>query len=132
MKTAAAGAAYFALVFTVGFALGVVRTLFLVPRYGDRAAELMEMPVILVVSFVAARWITGALSMPYGLVRRLAMGCFGLALMLGAEFILVLPVRGLTIGEYFATRDPVGAGAYYFALAMFALMPAFVQRGGSR
>ena len=132
MKTVAAGAAYFALVFAAGFALGVVRTLYFVPRYGDRAAELLEAPVMLVVSFVAARWIAGRLSMPYAPGRRLAIGAIGLVLMLGAELILVLPVRGLTIEEYFVTRDSVAASAYYFLLAVFALMPALVRRAGSR
>ena len=33
--------AYFAIVFSIGFALGVVRTLWVAPRVGERAAELI-------------------------------------------------------------------------------------------
>ena len=37
--TLKAGAAYFAIVFAVGFALGTVRTLFLAPRLGEQIAD---------------------------------------------------------------------------------------------
>lgn len=37
-------AVYFGIVFGVGFLLGVVRVPLLVPRFGERAAELAEMP----------------------------------------------------------------------------------------
>jgi hypothetical protein len=36
------GALYFAAVFATGFVLGAIRTLWLVPRMGTRAAELIE------------------------------------------------------------------------------------------
>ena len=35
---------YFALVFGAGFVLGTIRTLWVVPRFGTRMAELMETP----------------------------------------------------------------------------------------
>jgi hypothetical protein len=44
-----AGLAYFALVFGAGFVLGVLRVSFLVPRFGERIAELGEMPLMLAV-----------------------------------------------------------------------------------
>jgi len=51
-----AGGLYFALVFGAGFVLGTIRTLWVVPRVGTRMAELMEAPIMLVVTVVAARW----------------------------------------------------------------------------
>ena len=56
MQMAKAGLLYFALVFGTGFLLGPIRLLWLVPRFGTRIAELMEMPVMLVVIVLAARW----------------------------------------------------------------------------
>ena len=43
-RTIKAGIAYFALVFGAGFVLGMIRVPFLVPRLGERVAELVEMP----------------------------------------------------------------------------------------
>jgi hypothetical protein len=56
MQVVKAGALYFALVFAVGFVLGASRTLWVVPRLGTRMAELMEMPIMLAVTIVVARW----------------------------------------------------------------------------
>lgn len=57
MRVLIRGSLYFALVFAVGFALGAVRVLWLVPRLGERAAELLEAPFMLAASFFFARWV---------------------------------------------------------------------------
>jgi hypothetical protein len=121
-----AGAFYFAVIFAVGFVLGAVRTLWVVPLFGTRMAELMEMPIMLVVTIVAARWTVLRLSVPSMWSARLGMGCIALILMLIAEFGFVLWIRGLSIKEYFATRDPVSGAAYYLLLVVFAIMPRLV------
>lgn len=122
-----AGALYFALVFGAGFALGRIRTLWVVPRVGTRIAELMKMPIILVVTIVAARWTVLRLSVPMMWSARLE-GCMALVLMLIAEFGFVLWIRGLSIKEYFAMRDPVSGTAYYLLLIVFAIMPILLAR----
>jgi len=122
------GAFYFALVFVVGFALGIVRTLWIVPRTGPRAAELMEAPIMLAVSAVAAGWLVRMLRLPPTPVYRLGMGGIALVLMLLAEFTLVLSLRGLSLRQYLATRDPISGTVYYLALVLFALMPMLVAR----
>lgn len=119
---------YFALVFAVGFALGTVRTLWVVPRLGARTAELMEQPVMLGVSVLAARWVARRIGVPPRWPRRLAMGCVALALMLVAEFSVVLWIRGLTIRGYLESRDPVSGAAYFIALGAFAVVPILVGR----
>ena len=45
---------YFALVFAAGFVLGTIRTLWAVPWLGVRTAELVELPIMLGVSIIAA------------------------------------------------------------------------------
>ena len=54
-RTIKAGMTYFALVFGAGFLLGSIRVPFLVPRLGERAAELIEMPFMFVAIVVSAR-----------------------------------------------------------------------------
>ena len=127
-QIAKAGVIYFALVFAAGFVLGTIRTLWIVPRVGSRSAELMEAPFMLVITTVTARWIVASLAVPALWPPRLGMGAIALALLLIAEFALVSSVRGVSIKEYLATRDPVSGTVYYAMLGLFALMPLLVER----
>jgi len=123
-----AGVLYFAVVFGAGFVLGTIRTLWVVQRVGVRTAELMEMPIMLAVTIVAARWTVLRLSVPMMWSARLEMGCIALVLMLIAEFGFVLWIRGLSIKEYFSTRDPVSGATYYLLLIVFAIMPFLARK----
>jgi hypothetical protein len=51
------------------------------------------------------------------------MGFLAFVLLLAAEFGLVLQIRGLSIAEYVAGRDPVSGTVYYMMLGVFAVMP---------
>lgn len=113
---------YFGIVFAAGFLLGVVRVLWLVPRVGERTAELMEIPLMLAVILLAARRVARRQRLPAGPAARLPVGALALALMVGAEIALVVG-RGFTLAEYVALRDPVSGAAYLASLGLFALMP---------
>ncbi|MBV8049727.1 MAG: hypothetical protein JOZ80_00985 [Acidobacteriaceae bacterium] len=133
IRTVKAGLLYFAIVFGVGFLLGPIRLLWLVPRVGTRSAELMEAPIMLVVSMFAAYWTIRWLAVPAIFACRLGMGLLALILMLSAEFSLVLWLRGMSLKQYFATRDPVSGTVYDVVLGIFALIPMFVRlRSDSR
>jgi hypothetical protein len=123
-----AGLLYFALTFGAGFVLGPIRILWLEPRLGVRTAELLEMPVMVAVIFVAARWVTGRLAVPPSAGPRLGTGMLAAVLLLTVEFGLVLRLRGLTLEDYFASRDPVSGGAYYASVVLLAIMPLLVNR----
>ena len=45
-----AGALYFSVVFGAGFVLGTIRTLWVLPSFGARRAELMEATIILAIT----------------------------------------------------------------------------------
>ena len=122
---------YFALTFGAGFVLGPFRILVLVPRLGARTAELIEMPVMIGITWLAARWVTQKFSVPPERGPRLSVGVMAGALLLLAEFTLVLRLRGLTLEEYFATRDPVSGIAYYAAVLLLVLMPLLVNRSAA-
>jgi hypothetical protein len=128
MRILEAGALYFALVFGSGFLLGVVRTLLVEQRLGARKAELLEMPIMLVVTVVAARWTLATLDVPSATFPRVAVGFIALLFLLAAEFGLVLRLRHLSVRQYLASRDPVSGTAYYLMLLVFALMPLLIAR----
>jgi hypothetical protein len=128
MQILKAGVLYFALVFGAGFVLGLIRILWVVPRFGTRMAELMEAPIMFAVILIAARRIVRRLAVPSTPSRRLGMGCIALGFLLAAEFSLVLWLRGLSIREYLATRDPVSGTIYCLMLGVLAIMPLLVAR----
>ncbi len=84
-----AALAYFGVVFAFAFVLGIVRTLLLAPMIGDMAAVLVELPIVLTISWIAAgrilrRWrLTGAKAGP-----RLAVGGLAFVFLMLAEFLL--------------------------------------------
>jgi hypothetical protein len=123
-----AGAVYFALVFGAGFVLGTLRVLWLVPIVGTRTAELLEVPVMLTVIILSARWVVRHFSMPYTASSRLGMGCMALALILVLDFTVVLWIRGISFGQYIESFDPVAGPAYFVMLGVCAIMPLLVAR----
>lgn len=128
MQILKGGVLYFALVFGAGFVLGTIRTLWIVPSFGTRTAELMETPIMFVITVLAARWVARRLLLPPTLAIRLGVGFVALGLLLVTEFTVVLWLRGLTIGEYLAGRDPVAGTVYVMMLGAFAVMPLLVAR----
>ena len=86
----------------------------------------MEAPIMFVVIVLSARWVARRLAISPSFARRLPVGLVGLGLLLLAEFAVVLCLRGLTIAEYFASRDPVAGTVYIVMLIVFALMPFLV------
>lgn len=83
---------------------------------------------MLAVAIAAAHWIIRSLAVPSATLIRLGMGCVALTLMLLAEFTFVLWLRGLSIRQYFATRDPIAGTVYYITLGAFAVMPLLPGR----
>ena len=119
-----AGVLYFALVFGTGFVLGLIRTLWLLPKVGPRIAELMEMPIMFVVIVLAARWVVRRFSSAHGL----SIGLMALGFLLFAELAVAFWLRHLTPAEYIASRDPVAGTVYALLLGVFAIMPALLAR----
>ena len=114
---------YFAFVIGAGFLLGMVRVPFLVPRIGERWAELAEMPVMAGVIFLAAAYVLR--KFPAIVVRSLSLlvGFLALTFAVGAELVLALAIQSHTLGEYVASRDRVSGSVYVVMLIVFALMP---------
>lgn len=123
-----AGVVYFGLVFGAGFILGPIRILAVVRRFGERVAELMEAPLMLIVIVLTARLVIRRMVPGATFGERLAVGLLGLALGLVFEFTFVSGLRGLTPADYFRQRDPVAGAVYYLILGLFSIMPILVER----
>ena len=131
MSILKAAAAYFATVFGVGFVLGTIRMLWVVPRLGERNAELVEAPFMLLAVLVAARVLMTRMSVR-GVRRLLATGLLALGFLVAAEIGVVLLVREQSIADYAGSRDTLSGTVYLVSLAFFAAAPALVGREGSR
>jgi len=118
-----ASAVYFVLVFSAGFAFGTLRVLWLVPQVGTRAAELLESPLMLFATLLAARWVTRHCAVGARPMDRLGMGLTALALLVAAEVGLGLALRGGSVREILLDKDPVSGMVYYALLGVYALMP---------
>jgi hypothetical protein len=121
-----AGFAYFALVFGAGFVLGALRVTLLVPRLGERMAELSEMPLMFAVIVFAARFVISRFTVPSSIAARLGTGLLALALLLAAELLLAVVLQDRAISDYVASRDPVSGSVYLAMLVLFTLMPALM------
>ncbi len=128
MQILKAGVLYFALVFGVGFVLGPMRVLWVVPRFGERTAELLEAPIMLVAIVLSARWIAKRFATPAPASTKLGIGFLALGFLLASELSVVLWLRGLTIEQYIVSRDPVAGTVYLLLLGLFAIMPLLVAR----
>ena len=122
-KTIQAGLSYFAIVFGTGFVLGAFRVPLLVPRIGERWAELAEMPLMATVIFWAAGFILRRFQAVRSPMRALVAGLLALAMLMSAELTLATLLQEKTLGEYIASRDKVSGSVYLAMLLVFAAMP---------
>ena len=73
---------YFALVFAVGWVLGLMRVFWLEPHVGVTTAVLLEQPFMLLAIIFSARWVVRQLIVPRTTVLRLGMGVVAISLLL--------------------------------------------------
>ena len=122
-KTIRPALVYFAIVLGTGFVLGAFRVPILVPRIGERWAELAEMPVMATVIFVAAGYLLRRfpeIALPG---RSLAVGFLALALSISAELGLAVVLQDKTLAEFISSRDKISGSVYIALLLVFAIMP---------
>jgi hypothetical protein len=123
------GSLYFALVFSAGFVLGTIRVLALEPRIGVKNAELLEMPIMLIVIYLSARYVVSKMPSTGKRLPYFIAGISALVLLLLLEFTLVSGLQGISIEDYLDSRDEVAFGAYIVSLIIFAHMPLLIVIG---
>lgn len=126
-----AGVLYVGLVFGAGFLLGVVRVTFLVPRFGERIAELAEMPLMFVVIHFAAKFITQRFISRIRGGGWIVVGGVGLFLLLLFELGLAGVLQDRPLSEYIKSWNPVSGTVYLVMLALFAVWPALQAKNAA-
>ncbi len=123
-----AAAVYFAIVFSLAFILGVVRTLFVAPRTGDLVAVLIETPIVLLASWFAARWGAQRFSVPAQATDRLAMGLVAFSLLMTVETALALLLFARPLAQQLAAYGTPAGAIGLLAQIAFGLMPLLAAR----
>jgi hypothetical protein len=126
MQRLAAVLVYFLLVYAFGFATGIVREFFITPRTGLTLALWIELPVMIAVSFLAARFVVRRFGVRNYLQERLAMGLVALLLLVLAEEIMSWTLRGISVFTLWAHFSVLAAIANFAGLLLFALMPLMI------
>ena len=123
--------AYFAVAFAAGFVLGAIREIVVVPRLGGLVAVAAEVPIMLTISWIAARAIVVRVAVPPDLMSRLAMGGLAFGLLQAAEIALA-SAFGLPPAAYLAALTTPRGALGSAAQVVFALLPALVARDAAR
>jgi hypothetical protein len=118
-------AVYFALVFTLGFLLGIVRTFFVrdAPSDGRLLGVLIELPIMVSASWFLCRYVTRRFAVASTVVTRAVMGGFAFVLLLLAELAFGALLFGRTPSEHFALYREASYALGLAAQIAFALMP---------
>lgn len=133
MKRAlAAGALYAVALFALGFLLGTLRVMLVVPMLGEFAATLIELPLMLTAAYVMCRWIVRRWRVAERASTRAAMALSFLLLMLLFEAVLGLTLMGRTAAEQAAAFATPSGLAGLAAQTISALFVFLVDRSGRR
>lgn len=126
---ARAGFLYFALVFAAGAALGTLRTLALVPVLGEVPAVVLELPVMLALSWIACGFVIARLRVPARWPVRAGMGAVAFVLLMAAEAALGILAFGRTAGAHLAAYRDAPALLGLGGQVAFGLMPLLRRPG---
>ena len=128
MKILGAAILYFVIVFGVGFMLGPIRVFLLEPRIGNLAAVLCEAPFLLVAILVGSRVAPQVARLEPRKSALLAVGLIALVMQQFADVTVGLALRGISLAEVVARFATAEGAVYAVLLALFAGMPAVVNR----
>jgi hypothetical protein len=127
-----AALAYLTIVFSAASLLGTLRVLVLVSRLGEMRAVLLELPVVLGISWVTSRWAMHRYAIPDAFNSRIAVGGSAFTLLMVLEFIFSILVFKQNSATFFAAYlTPPGATGLLGQIG-FALIPILQRRPTKR
>ncbi|MGB5076984.1 MAG: hypothetical protein WBO17_05835 [Sphingorhabdus sp.] len=123
-----AGTAYWVMIFSLGFVLGMLRVMIVLPWLGNElGAVLLELPVILAASWVAARLLVRRFQLNRSSEMWL-MGCLAFALTLMSEALLAVFVFKEFLHEWAASQLVLPGALGFAGQMMFAAIPWLIHR----
>ncbi|MBN9019267.1 MAG: hypothetical protein J0H11_17785 [Rhizobiales bacterium] len=128
MRILVAGAAYFLIVFVAGIVLGMVRVGVLAPNLGATIAVLIELPVILVISWYVCAAILRRVPLDSGLNEDVLAGVLAFVLLIAAEALFAVGLGGRTLPEFFAHMVAADGLIGLLGQILFAAFPAIQTR----
>ena len=126
-----AGLVYALVVFAVGFALGTIRILLVVPRFGPTIAVLVEAPLMLAASWWVCLKCAARFRVTVSVRARLLMGLVAFATLLAAEIGLAAVAFGQSPVDYGLRLRSLPAAIGLCAQIAFASFP-LLQAGACR
>ena len=115
--------AYFAVVFAAAFALGALRVTVVAPRLGTLMAVLIELPIVLVVSWLVSRQVVYLFNVPNEWLPRFLMGALAFLLLMMAEPAIAVFGFGRSFTQYFAAFQSTAGLIGLLGQIAFALIP---------
>jgi hypothetical protein len=117
-----AGAAYFVIVFTAAFALGVLRVTFIVPAVGSLWATLLELPFTLAASWIVCGWLVRIFG-TRSLGQAIGMGASAFALLMGAEAGGSILLFSRSLKDHIGSYGTAAGGLSLAGQIAFGLFP---------
>lgn len=122
---------YFFAVFAAGFLLGTLRVLFVAPVLDELPAVLLELPLMLIVSWVACRAVTARVPVGNGFGARLAMGASAFVMLMVAEWALGVLAFGRSLSEIVVAYGEAAGLVGLLGQLGFALIPLLQRPRGA-
>jgi hypothetical protein len=129
-RSVLAGVAYFAMVFAIAFALGVLRVTFIVPAVGELWATWLELPFTLAASWFVCGWLVRILGVG-SLGEAIGMGAGAFALLMVAEAVGSMLLFGRSLEGHIASYATNPGALGLAGQIAFGLFPVVQQKLGA-
>jgi len=126
MQVLNAGAVYFLVALGAGVVLEIIRLQVVGLHLSERIAQMMEIPTHLLAVMIAARWAIDRFTLPPLPGVRLGVGLVALVFWVLMEWLIILPLHGLSLNEFLAAQRPVVGTVPIGALGVLTVMPFLV------
>lgn len=126
MQVLKAGIMYFLVAVGAEFVLEVIRLQVVALHVGERLAEMLEIPNVLLATMIGSRWVVDLFTLPPLPGIRLGVGLVALCLMLISEWTVIQALQSLSVEGYVTTQDAAVGTIPIGALGVLTVMPFLV------